>query len=577
MTSKKRQSKALLDQLSDSGSDSDPEVLAEVSDSESWGDLSSDTDTDLASDNGVDPAPDRSDVRPWCAIDCDADQVVPPRFPFTRSPGMKVDVERDNPLAYLQLFLTEEVIELIVAETNRYQQQQSATLHARLSRSRRWEPVTKEDMWLFLGLLFLQGLVGKPFQKWYWTTNRLLATPFFGTVMSEYRFSLIMKYFHFTNNDEFDEATHPAPKLKKIWEVWQLIVGNFQRTYVPERDISVDESLMAYKGRLSWIQYIASKRARFGIKTYMLCESSTGYIWNSIIYTGKGTKFNPRYSDYGIATSSVLTLLDPLLNQGYCLTTDNFYTSPELYDVLLQNRTDAYGTVRPNRRDMPSFFAKKKLKTGEMVAWQKGKMMAMRWRDKKDVCLLSTVHTTSTATVHTKRGTDVLKPQVVIDYNKTMGGVDRADQAMTFYPAVRKQQKKYYKKIFRHLLEQCLWNAYILHKANSENPLAHSEFVWKVAEQIFAKYQTPSGVENRPGRRAVDVVNPERLTGRHFADYIPPTAKKAAPTRMCDVCCSKRDRNGKKVRKETRFHCPDCDVGLCVVPCFKIYHTQHLY
>nr|DBA22548.1 TPA: hypothetical protein GDO54_013567 [Pyxicephalus adspersus] len=36
-----------------------------------------------------------------------------------------------------------------------------------------------------------------------------------------------------------------------------------------------------------------------------------------------------------------------------------------------------------------------------------------------------------------KRGKEVMKPQVVIDYNNTMGGVDRADQAMTFYPAMR--------------------------------------------------------------------------------------------------------------------------------------------
>jgi len=40
-----------------------------------------------------------------------------------------------------------------------------------------------------------------------------------------------------------------------------------------------------------------------------------------------------------------------------------------------------------------------------------------------------------------------------------MGGVDHADQALTFYPVIRKQQKKYYKKIVSHLIEQCLWNA----------------------------------------------------------------------------------------------------------------------
>ncbi|XP_044147115.1 piggyBac transposable element-derived protein 4-like [Bufo gargarizans] len=396
--------KVCFDQLSDS----DTEVLAELSDSESWGDLWSDT--NLESDNGDDPRPDLSHVRTWCPIDCNTDQVAPPRFPLTGSPGMKADVESDNPQAYLQLFLTEEVIEKIVMETNRYQQQLSATQHAMFSRSRKWEPVTKEDMWQFLGLIILQGVNGKPLQKWYWTTNMLLATPLFGTVMSEYWFSLIIKYFHFTNNEEFDE-----------------------RTYVTERDVSVDKSLMACKGRLSWIQYIASKREWFGIKSYMLCESST-----LVIYTGNRTKFNPRYSVYGMATSSVLTLLEPLLNQGYCVTTDNFYTSPELYEVLLQNKTNAYGTVRPNRCDMPFMFAKNKLKIGEMVAWQKGKMMAMRWQDKKDVCLMSTVHNTSTAMVHTKGGKDVLKPQVVIDYNYTVGG----NQAITFYPAMHKEQKQ---------------------------------------------------------------------------------------------------------------------------------------
>ncbi|CAG0888976.1 unnamed protein product [Darwinula stevensoni] len=272
-------------QMSDS--DSDVEALAELSDSESWGDLSSDTDTDETSDASEESVPELSDVRTWCSIDCGVDHPAPPRFPFTGSPGLKVNVEQDNPLAYLRLFLTDEVINKIVTETNHYHDQQSATQHGKFSRTRKWEPVTKEDIWRFLGLIILQGVVGKPLQKWYWTTNRLLATPFFGTVMSEYRFSLIMKYIHFSNNEDFDEATHPAPKLKKIWEICQMIVKNFQETYVPDRDVSVDESLMAYKGRLSWIQYIASKRARFGIKSYMLCESATGYIWNAAIYTGK--------------------------------------------------------------------------------------------------------------------------------------------------------------------------------------------------------------------------------------------------------------------------------------------------
>ncbi|XP_068097888.1 piggyBac transposable element-derived protein 4-like [Hyperolius riggenbachi] len=551
-------------------SDSDLQSLVDSSDSYAPEDLSSDSDSESDSD----AITEVSDVRNWFPIDTSQPPPAPPRFPFTGEPGLKVDCEH-NPLAYLQLFLNDAVIDKIVEETNRYARQQLAAPQERFARGRKWEPVTKEDLWLFFSLIILQGVVGKPMQKWYWSTNKIIATPFFGSVMPEYRFSLIMKFLHFSNNDTFEESPHPAPKLRKIWEVYRLVVENFRNTYVPQRDISVDESLMAYKGKLSWIQYIKTKRARFGVKSFMLCESATGYIWNTILYTGKGTKFNPNFSNYGVATSSVLSLVEPLLNKGYCVTTDNFYSSPELYKFLIKHKTDAYGTVRPNGREMPTLFVKEKLKTGDIVAWQKGKMLALRWRDKKDVCLLSTVHDTSTVTARVRGGADVQKPQVVMDYNSTMGGVDRADQAMTFYPAIRKQQKKYYKKIFRHLLEQCLWNAYILYKQRSDKLIVHADFIWKVCERICMKYQTSGDV--RVGRRASYLVNPERLSGRHFMEYIPPNRIKNAPTRMCAVCCSKYNDKGKKVRKETRFYCPDCDVALCAIPCFKIYHTWEVY
>lgn len=198
----------------------------------------------------------------------------------------------------------------------------------------------------------------------------------------------------------------------------------------------------------------------------MLCESNTGYIWNSLLYTGKGTTWDEKYSQYGIATSSVMTLChDTLLDHGYCLTTDNFYTSPELVDILLQRKTDIYGTVRPNRRDMSGNMSKTKLQCGEVAAWQRGKVTAIKWEDKKDVHLLSTIHDASTAIVRVRDNKEVSKPVAVVAYNHTMGGVDRADQALTFYPVMHKQQKKYYKKIFRHLIEQCLWNAYVLSRS----------------------------------------------------------------------------------------------------------------
>lgn len=104
--------------------------------------------------------------------------------------------------------------------------------------------------------------------------------------MSRDRFMLIMKFLHFTDN-EAPVDKHPNPKLRKLWSVLTRMTEMFQTLYTPERDVSVDESLLRFKGRLSWKQYMPLKRARFGVKFFVLCESSSGYIWNMLMYMGK--------------------------------------------------------------------------------------------------------------------------------------------------------------------------------------------------------------------------------------------------------------------------------------------------
>ncbi|KAG0432283.1 hypothetical protein HPB47_020973 [Ixodes persulcatus] len=70
-------------------------------------------------------------------------------------------------------------------------------------------------------------------------------------------------------------------------------------------------------------------------------------------------------------TRVVLKLLEPLLGKGYCVTIDNFYTSPELVDALIKNCTDVYGTMRANRKEMPPEFRAPNLKKGDAHASQR--------------------------------------------------------------------------------------------------------------------------------------------------------------------------------------------------------------
>ncbi|CAI9736334.1 Hypothetical predicted protein [Octopus vulgaris] len=85
----------------------------------------------------------------------------------------------------------------------------------------------------------------------------------------------------------------------------------------------------------------------------MLCESAIGYVWSFIIYVSKGTCFDPEFRDLPISSQVVMTFMKPLLNKGHCLTIDNYYSSPQLADLLIANKTDVYGTLRLNRKEVP--------------------------------------------------------------------------------------------------------------------------------------------------------------------------------------------------------------------------------
>ncbi|GBN19478.1 PiggyBac transposable element-derived protein 4 [Araneus ventricosus] len=119
----------------------------------------------------------------------------------------------------------------------------------------------------------------------------------------------------------------------------------------------------------------------------------------------------------------------------------------------------------------------------------------MKYMDKKPICILSTVHNTVIVEQDKKRKKThgkserivSKKPQAIIDYNLTMGGVDKADQCLSYYPTVRNQQKKYYLKIFRQILNQSVWNSFVLYKKNG-GTMSHLDFRLQLVEELAKIY-----------------------------------------------------------------------------------------
>jgi len=130
------------------------------------------------------------------------------------------------------------------------------------------------------------GIVREPEIAHYWSTNPLLKGSIFNSVMPQNRFQSILQFLHFADNRQFDPNDPDRDRLYKVRPVVEYLVNKSRTVYVPEDHISIDRELLLWKGHLAFKQYIAMKRARFGIKLFSLCETS-GYLWNSFVYLGK--------------------------------------------------------------------------------------------------------------------------------------------------------------------------------------------------------------------------------------------------------------------------------------------------
>ncbi|XP_049938751.1 piggyBac transposable element-derived protein 4-like [Schistocerca serialis cubense] len=257
-----------------------------------------------------------------------------------------------------------------------------------------------------------------------------------------------------------------------------------------------------------------------------------------------------------------------LLNKGHTVYLDRFYSSPELFQQLAEKGTGAVGTVNKSRKGLPKDLVSAKLKKGEMSFRRKDNVLAMKWKDKRDVYTLSTRHQATFGT-HTKRnGSVVLKPLQVLDYNLNKIGVDIGDQRLQYNP-FQHRTVKWWRKLYFHLLLMGVSNAFWLYNAVHRKKITITDFITVLAVQLVED-DTLEFIPRNEGTVG-------RLTKRHFLQHIPATTKKYA-ARVCHVCSSRsKKQSGKASRKETRYECEQCGVALCLEPCFKIFHTKKQY
>lgn len=222
-------------------------------------------------------------------------------------------------------------------------------------------------MKVFLGLVLLMGVIHNPSLPMYWTLDTLLSTPIFSQSMKRNRFYIILRFFHFNNNQTYHDADEERDRLHKIRPLIDLLKNQCHNVYQPGMNLSVDESLVLYKGRLKFRQYIKINPARFGIKLYELCTSDRITL-DFLFYCGKGMfNENDPYENMTSTERIPAVLMKNHTNKGHVLYTNNFYISPNLAKFFVGNKTHLVGTVRSNRVNYPAEIVGEMLEKGKGV------------------------------------------------------------------------------------------------------------------------------------------------------------------------------------------------------------------
>jgi len=396
----------------------------------------------------------------------------------------------------LRTFIDSQIVSEILEQTNlRAKQLQRANTRA----IPRWTDLNENELWVFIGLHLMTGIIKKPRLRDYWSTNVNFQTPGFSKHMSRNKFESILRCLHFSNNENPPEG---SDRLWKLGKILPRLLRNFDGCINPGGYLCVDERLMAYKGRLSFLQYNPRKRSRFGIKYFALVDCETKFLVNTIVYLGKKTKIDPKKKQAcGIGGAIVIELLKGYMGKKHKVVVDNWFNSPKLQEYLAARKTFYLGTVRPNRKDMPKMT--NKLPKGAVESYVSNELLYEKWSDRRQVNMLNSFMPRKMEYVPSfNPNNNRENPTSVVRYNKTMGGVDYIDQILSPYKAERKTIR-WYKKFFFHLLDLSVYNSFVLFKnLNPSKRVVYLDFLEALITEIFVENK----VKRKIGRplRAVD-------------------------------------------------------------------------
>ena len=508
---------------------------------------------------------------------------------------------QSSPIDYFSLFWTEELWDLFVTETVREGQRIIAARPTNYCA--KWltqKPLSKEELKAFFGLrISMEMLLYKDRFEQYWRLkdNFITVTPGFGEIMPRDRFLAIWSLLHCVN--EADPQLDKTDKIYKTRPVFNYLIPKFRQYFVPGCELSLDEGMIPTKNRLSFKQYIKDKPIKWGVKTFLLCDSDTGYICNAEVYTGKKDS-DSALSNLGVTGNLVISMIKDYKDQNYILYTDRFYTSVQLVQYLIEHEgVRMIGTAMPYRREFPKSLVKGKneMQKGEFELLYNGTVAAIVWQDKHPIYFITSVYINSPVETvqrydaREKRRVPIHCPKAVKAYNTFMGGTDK-DNQMTKLQKSRRQYK-WPRRLVMKFMMWAAYNAYVLmgfkksHVPASGRTYTFHFFLEDLSKELVGDVRSSGSVYGR--RSSVEGQGHLRL--KSDIQHLVERGADAKGNNRCAVCRERylrakqrnpqaKDCNLPK-RCKTVYRCAVCEEYLCIGKpddnCWEKWHTKKEY
>lgn len=161
-----------------------------------------------------------------------------------------------------KLFVTNEMLDEVVLQTNkcarRYFDRQNQKGFDTGTNSNKWKQLDRIELEAFLGLL-LQGGVGHANHQSItelWDISR--SCPIYHATMSSERFRNLLRFLRFDDREERNKSDRLAP----VRCIFESFTKQLPRHFTPSENITVDEQLVPFRGRCSFVQYMPKKPSR---------------------------------------------------------------------------------------------------------------------------------------------------------------------------------------------------------------------------------------------------------------------------------------------------------------------------